>query len=69
MHRAAASRAIPIILVWPLIVEGIVGEILNEISEGSQKWMPFRDGTRMGLIDVEADLDAVFSRTGAGSTS
>jgi len=54
------AGAIPLLLLWPLIGEGIVGGI----APGVARWMPFRNGLRLPLTgDVG---DEVLSRVPAG---
>ena len=48
------AGAIPALLLWPLVAEGILGGLLNAISEGSWKWLPFRAGSRLGVVDDRA---------------
>ena len=54
------AGAIPLLLLWPLIGEGIIGGIVPSIG----RWLPFRNGLRLPLTgDVGED---VLSRVGAG---
>ena len=48
------AAAIPIFLVWALVAEGIVGAILDQISEDAHKWLPFQAGFRIAVSDVES---------------
>ncbi len=41
------AGAIPVILVWPLILEPLVGQLFSLIRDGSAKWMPFNEGFSM----------------------
>lgn len=58
------AGAIPVILVWPLIIEQILAGLLNLIHEGAQKWLPFAEGFRLANPD-DTGLEA-FGRVTAG---
>ena len=65
------AAAIPILLVWPLIVEGIIGGIISAASGGnddvdrSGRYLPFREGFRLASNNAD-DVAGQFSRLGAG---
>jgi ABC-2 type transport system permease protein len=46
--------AISILIVWPLIAEGLVGAVLRLIidNENVQNWMPFQAGIRLAFVDI-----------------
>jgi ABC-2 type transport system permease protein len=54
------AGAIPVLLLWPLIGEGIIGGIFPRLG----RWLPFRNGLRLPLTGDIGD-DAL-SRVGAG---
>lgn len=58
-----AALAICTLLLWPLLVEGIVGALLNNISEGADKFLPYREGFQLVALNPE---DNMFSRIGGG---
>lgn len=47
--------AISILIVWPLIAEGLIGGLISVISgwKNVQSWMPFQAGIRIVFIDTE----------------
>ena len=58
------AGAIPTLLLWPLIAEGILTGVLDAIWPGSWKWLPFRAGFRLGFAyDTESEF---LSRAGSG---
>lgn len=59
------SGAIPVFLIWPLILEGIVGLILRSIDDSLVKWLPFRSAQELANFTVLVDTDA-FSRVVSG---
>ena len=46
MMRQPAG-AIPVFLIWPLIVEGLVGLLVRSIDDKLVRWLPFQSGQRM----------------------
>jgi ABC-2 type transport system permease protein len=58
------AGAIPIILVWPLIIEQILRGLLSLISDGAAKWLPFAEG--LSMANPQSDGFNQFSRLGAG---
>lgn len=61
------AGAIPLFLLWPLLVEGILSAIFNQISTTLTRWLPFQSGMR--LIDFEEQGmggTQFFSRVGSG---
>ncbi len=58
------AGAIPTLLLWPLIAEGILTGVLEAVWEGSWKWLPFRAGFRLG-INYDA-ANEFLSRPAAG---
>lgn len=59
------SGAIPVFLLWPLLVEGITGLILDSVQSGYSRWLPFRAGQRMVLS--QGDLSDTLPRIAAGA--
>ncbi len=59
------AGAIPVFLIWPLIIEGIVGLILQSIDESLVRWLPFRAGQELANFTVAVDTE-VFSRVVSG---
>jgi ABC-2 type transport system permease protein len=61
----STPAAVSILIVWPLIAEGLVGALLGLItgSDNIISWMPFQAGIRMALVD---NLDQGPSRLGSG---
>jgi hypothetical protein len=54
------AGAIPLLLLWPLIGEGIIGGVFPKIG----KWLPFRNGLR---LPITGDVgDETLARVGAG---
>lgn len=43
------AGAIPVILLWPLIVEPLIGGLLSLITDSARKWLPFSEGLRLPL--------------------
>ena len=58
--------AVSILIVWPLIAEGLVGALLSVVSGNDNigRWMPFQAGIRMAI--VESFGDGGPSRLGSG---
>lgn len=56
--------AIPAFLVWPLVVENIVGAILFQIDNKLVRWLPFRAGMR--LSGTGNDFFDYFGRVTSG---
>jgi ABC-2 type transport system permease protein len=46
--------AISILIVWPLIAEGLVGAVLRLITNNENiiNWMPFQAGIRLAFVDI-----------------
>jgi ABC-2 type transport system permease protein len=60
------AGAIPTLLLWPLVGEGIVGGLLSLAwDDAVQKWLPFRSGLRLGVIETFEDPN-YFGRLGSG---
>ncbi len=49
--------AVSILIVWPLIAEGLVGALLGVVSgnDNISSWMPFQAGIRMAIVDEFGD--------------
>jgi hypothetical protein len=57
--------AVAILILWPLVAEGIVGGVLMAAGiDSAGKWMPYNAGISMGLLDSQRDES--LSRVGAG---
>jgi ABC-2 type transport system permease protein len=41
------AGAIPVFLLWPLLVESIVGAIFSSVNPNLVRWLPFRSGQHM----------------------
>lgn len=63
MRQPAA--AIPVFLIWPLIIEGIIGLILDSVDESLVRWLPFRSAQELVNFTGTA-ATPVFSRTVSG---
>lgn len=66
MITRSTASAVSILIVWPLIAEGLVGNLIGLITDNSNvgNWMPFRAGIRMAIVD---NIDGGGpSRLGAG---
>ena len=59
------AGAIPVFLLWPLLIEGIAGLILDSAVDGYSKWLPFRAGQRLALS--QGDLSNFLPRAAAGA--
>lgn len=59
------AGAIPVFLIWPLILEGIVGLILRSIDDSLVKWLPFRSAQELANFTMAIDTE-VFSRVVSG---
>ncbi len=62
------AAAIPILLVWPLVVESILFGIINSAtgSERATRFLPFREGFRIANSDTFDGSSGAFGRLGAG---
>jgi ABC-type transport system involved in multi-copper enzyme maturation permease subunit len=60
------AGAIPLLLLWPLIGEGTILQIIFALvgAEGMVKWLPFSEGLTLGLNDSNGN--DMMSRLGAG---
>ena len=58
------AGAIPILVVFPLVVEPILAGLLGLIADNAGKWMPFQQGIRMA-VNAETGPE-VFSRLYSG---
>ena len=49
--------AVAILIVWPLIAEGLVGALLSVVSGNDNigRWMPFQAGIRMAIVEEFGD--------------
>lgn len=49
--------AVAILIVWPLIAEGLVGGLLSVVTGNDNigRWMPFQSGIRMAIVDEFGD--------------
>ena len=45
--------AVSILIVWPLIAEGLVGGLLGVVTgnENIGRWMPFQAGIRIAIVN------------------
>lgn len=59
------AGAIPVFLLWPLLIEGIAGLILDSVQSGYSKWLPFRAGQRIVLS--QGDFSDSLPRIAAGA--
>jgi ABC-2 type transport system permease protein len=59
------AGAIPVLLLWPLIGEGILRGVLFAISESLVKWLPVQAGLRLATTGETDDL--VLSRLASGA--
>ncbi len=59
--------AVSILIVWPLIAEGLVGGLLSVITGNDNigRWMPFQAGIRIAIVDSFGDGGP--SRLGGGA--
>jgi ABC-2 type transport system permease protein len=58
------AGAIPILVVFPLVVEPILSGLLGLIADNAGKWLPFQQGIRLA-VNAETGSE-VFSRLYAG---
>ena len=49
--------AVSVLIVWPLIAEGLVGGLLSVVTGNDNigRWMPFQAGIRLALVDSLGD--------------
>jgi ABC-2 type transport system permease protein len=48
--------AVAILILWPLVAEGIVGAVLEGAGvEGAFKWMPYQSGINLGNPEIGSD--------------
>jgi len=59
------AGAIPVFLIWPLIIEGIVSLILDSVDESLVRWLPFRSAQEL-VNFTDASGIPVFSRAVSG---
>ena len=54
MITRSTPAAVSILIVWPLIAEGLVGGLLGLILDDSDvgRWMPFQAGIRLAVLDL-----------------
>ena len=52
MITRSTPAAVSILIVWPLIAEGLVGALIGLIAGNSNvvRWMPFQAGIRMAIV-------------------
>ena len=54
------------LLLWPLIAEGLIGGLLSAIgADGAVKFLPYSAGFNMAV--AEPDADDCFGRVGGGA--
>ena len=59
--------AVSILILWPLVAEGIVGAVLRAAGiESAFKWMPYQSGINMGDPTLPAGGSENLSRLGSG---
>lgn len=62
----STPAAVAILILWPLVAEGIVGGVLTAAGiDQAGKWMPYNAGITMGLLDSQRG-DETLSRVSAG---
>lgn len=62
----STPAAVAILILWPLVAEGIVGGVLTAAGvDSASKWMPYNEGISMGLVGSQRG-DEALSRVGAG---
>ncbi|MDO8364027.1 MAG: ABC transporter permease [Actinomycetota bacterium] len=49
--------AVSILIVWPLIGEGLIGALLGQIADSDSipRWMPFQAGFRLAFVGLQDD--------------
>jgi len=61
------AGAIPVFLLWPLLVESIVGAIFSAVNEDLIRWLPFRSGQQLASFGEDSMGPGVeFSRIVSG---
>ncbi len=67
MLTRSTPAAVSILIVWPLIAEGLVGALVGLMfdSDTVPRWMPFQAGIRMAIVG-DGDEGLGPSRLGAG---
>lgn len=61
------AGAIPVFLLWPLLVESIVGAIFSSVNPDLVRWLPFRSGQQLARFgDGSMGDGAEFSRVVSG---
>ena len=57
MMTRSTPVAVAILIVWPLIAEGLVGALLALVTgnDNIRAWMPFQAGIRLALVDSFGD--------------
>ena len=63
------AGAIPVFLLWPLLVESIVSAIFSSVNPDLIRWLPFRTGQQLvswGADSMGPSQGAVFSRVVSG---
>ena len=61
------AGAIPVFLLWPLLVESIVGAIFSSVNPDLVRWLPFRSGQQLASFgDGSMGGAAEFSRVVSG---
>lgn len=55
--------AVSVLIVWPLIAEGLVGALLSLVfgSDSIARWMPFQAGIRLAVVDLFDDGPSRFT--------
>lgn len=51
------------LLLWPLIAESLIGALLDQISDGATKFLPYQEGFQLALLDPDSQF---FGRIGGG---
>ena len=59
--------AIAVLILWPLIAEGIVGVVLDSAGvDEAFKWLPYQSGINMGNPELGENGDESFGRVASG---
>jgi ABC-2 type transport system permease protein len=59
------AGAIPVFLIWPLVVEGILSAIFESVNRRLERWLPFRAGQRLAAFGSDQGVVS-FGRVGSG---
>ena len=59
----ATPAAVALVILWPMLVESLVGGLLGLAVDGASNWMPYQAGTTLHQLDPSSDT---LGRVGGG---